>query len=171
MQKNLSYKEMYSKVYGKSKIEYQGVMATPIDKHVRIDYKLAGCPPEEEEIIYFLTTLAFGTWPEEKDYPVCHECRLAGYPCILIEENLPCLGSITTAGCDARCIKFGIPCIGCRGPVENDTAWFDSLAKVFKQKGFTEEYIRDRMMIFGAHNPNLSRLLWKAFHDEEEEKK
>ena len=111
--------------------------------------------------------MIFGTWPEEKDYPVCQECRLAGNPCILIEQGVPCLGPITTAGCDARCIKFDIPCIGCRGPVENDTAWFDSLAKVFKEKGFTKEYIKTRMEIFGTHNPNLEKFLDKAFNGEE----
>jgi len=167
--KEVEYKELYDKVYGKKKISYNGLKATPIEHHVKIDFKLPGCPPEEEEIIYFLSTFIFGTWPEEKDYPVCQECRLGGNPCILIENGVPCLGPITTAGCDARCIKFNIPCIGCRGPVENETAWFDSLAKVFKEKGFTEEYIRTRIAIFGAHNPNLEKFLEKAFKGETKE--
>ena len=168
--KEKEYTELYTTVYGSKKIKFKGLKATPIEEHVKVDYRLPGCPPEEDEIIYFLSTFLFGTWPEEKDYPVCQECRIAGNPCILIEKGEPCLGPITTAGCDARCISFGIPCIGCRGPVENDTAWFDSLAKVFKEKNFSEEYIRTRMSIFGAHNPNLDKLLEKAFKDEEEVK-
>lgn len=168
--KEKDYSDLYSTVYGSKKIKFKGVKATPIEKHVKVDYKLPGCPPEEEEIIYFIATFHFGTWPEEKDYPVCQECRIAGNPCILIEKGEPCLGPITTAGCNARCISFGIPCIGCRGPIENDTAWFDSLAKVFKEKKFSEEYIRTRMSIFGAHNPNLDKLLEKAFKDVEEKK-
>jgi sulfhydrogenase subunit delta len=162
------YQELFSQVYGNNKIEYNGQQATPIEKHVSVDYKLPGCPPEEEEILYFLSTFIFGTWPEEKDYPVCQECRIAGNPCILIEDNAACLGPVTTAGCEARCIKFKIPCIGCRGPVEHDTAWFDSLAKVFQEKGFTKDYIRTRMKIFGAHNPNLEKLLKKAFEEEKQ---
>lgn len=165
--KEKEYSDLYTTVYGSKKIKFKGMKATPIEKHVKVDYRLPGCPPEEEEIIYFISTFLFGTWPEEKDYPVCQECRIAGNPCILIEKGEPCLGPITTAGCDARCINFGIPCIGCRGPVENDTAWFDSLAKVFKEKKFSEEYIRTRMSIFGAHNPNLDKLLDKAFKEEE----
>lgn len=163
----MDYDKMYSKVYGKNEIKHVGIKATPIEQHVKVDFKLPGCPPEEKEILYYLTTLVFGTWPEEKDYPVCHECRLAGNPCILIENNEPCLGPVTTAGCDARCIKFNVPCIGCRGPVENNTAWFDSLALTFKEKGFSEEYIRTRMSIFGAHNPNLDKLLQKVFNGED----
>ena len=170
-EKDKDYSDLYSTVYGAKKIKYKGIKATPIEKHVKVDFKLPGCPPEEEEIIYFLTTFLYGTWPEEKDYPVCHECRLAGNPCILIEKGEPCLGPITTAGCNARCINYGIPCIGCRGPVENDTAWFDSLAKVFKEKNLSEEYIRKRMSIFGAHNPNLDKLLEKVFQEKKEEKK
>ena len=165
--KDQKYQDLYTKVYGKKKIKHVGVKATPIDQHIKVDFKLPGCPPEEDEIIYFISTFIFGTWPEEKDYPVCQECRLAGNPCILIEDGVPCLGPTTTAGCQARCIQFGVPCIGCRGPVENETAWFDSLAKVFKDKGFTKEYIQTRMAIFGAHNPNLEKFLDKAFQEEE----
>jgi len=160
------YNTLYKEAYGTNKIQFNGLQATPIEKHIKIDYKLPGCPPEESEIVYFISTFLFGTWPEEKDYPVCQECRLAGNPCILIENGLPCLGPITTAGCDARCISYNIPCIGCRGPVEHDTAWFDSLARVFKDKGFSEEYIRARMKIFGSHNPNLEKLLGKIFKGE-----
>ena len=151
----MDYSKMYKQVYGNKKIIHKGLQATPIENHVKVDFKLPGCPPEEDEIVYFLSTFMFGSWPEEKDYPVCQECRLAGNPCILIERNAPCLGPITTAGCDARCIKHNIPCIGCRGPVENDAAWFDSLALTFKEKGIDEDYIRMRMKIFSSHNPNL----------------
>jgi sulfhydrogenase subunit delta len=158
-----NFDDLYTKVYGNAKIDMKGLLATPIEQHVKVDFKLPGCPPEEDEIIYFISTFLFGTWPEEKDYPVCRECRLAGNPCILIEQGVPCLGPVITAGCGARCIKYNIPCIGCRGPVEHDTAWFDSLAKVFKEKGMTEEYIRERMEIFGAHNPNLEKQLEKIF--------
>ncbi|NHJ85261.1 MAG: sulfhydrogenase 1 subunit delta [Asgard group archaeon] len=164
--KEKDYAKLYKEVYNDEKIEFDGLLASPIEQHVKVDFKLPGCPPEEEEILYFISTFLFGTWPEEKDYPVCQECRLAGNTCILIEYNKPCLGPVTTAGCDARCIKFNIPCIGCRGPVENDTAWFDSLALTFKEKGFTKEYIRNRMAIFGAHHPKLDEMIDKIFKGE-----
>jgi len=155
--------ELYSRVYGDAKIRMKGLQATPISKHVEVDYHLPGCPPEEDEIMYFISAFLFGTFPEPKDYPVCSECRLAGNPCILIEHGEPCLGPVTTAGCKARCISFNVPCIGCRGPVPHDTAWFDSLASVFKTKSISEKQVRDRFRIFGAHNPNLELMLKKIY--------
>jgi sulfhydrogenase subunit delta len=163
----LNYAELHAKVYGDSKIDMVGLQATPISKHVKVDYYLPGCPPEEDEIMYFISAFLIGTFPEPKDYPVCSECRLAGNPCILIEHGEPCLGPVTVAGCKARCISYNVPCIGCRGPVPHDTAWFDSLAKTFKEKGISEGHVRDRMTIFGAHDPNLSAMLKKIYGGKE----
>ncbi|WP_455464051.1 NADH-quinone oxidoreductase subunit B family protein [Candidatus Hodarchaeum mangrovi] len=150
-----SYTDLYNCVYGEAKIKYIGLKAHPIDNYVKVDFYLPGCPPEEGEIMYYLSTFLFGTWPETKDYPVCHECRVAENPCILIESGEPCLGSITVAGCGARCIKYNIPCVGCRGPVPHNNAWFDSLARAFKEKGYSEEYIYNRIAIFNSHEPNF----------------
>ncbi len=157
------YDELYAEVYGENRIDMQGLQATPVSDHVKVDYFLPGCPPEEDELLYFISAFLFGTFPEPKDYPVCAECRLAGNSCILIEKGEPCLGPVTTAGCKARCLSYNVPCIGCRGPVPHETAWFDSLAKLFKKKGFDEEYIRNRMKIFGAHDENLEPMLEKIF--------
>jgi sulfhydrogenase subunit delta len=161
-----TYEELHKSVYGEESIDYPGLQAQPIKNFVKVDYYLPGCPPEEGEIMYYLSTFLFRTWPEAKDYPVCHECRVAGNTCILIERGEPCLGSVTTAGCGARCIKFNVPCIGCRGSVPHDTAWFDSLAKTFREKGFSEEYIRKRMAIFNSHDPNFEKRLQKAFKED-----
>ncbi|TFG33025.1 sulfhydrogenase 1 subunit delta [Candidatus Thorarchaeota archaeon] len=159
----MTHEELHAKVYGTGKIGMKGLQATPISKHVEVDYYLPGCPPEEDEIMYFISAFLFGTFPEPKDYPVCSECRLAGNPCILIERGEPCLGPVTTAGCKARCITFNVPCIGCRGPVPHDTAWFDSLAMTFKNKGISKDQVRERFRIFGAHNPNLEPMLKKIY--------
>ena len=159
----LDFKKVHSSVYGTTKMNYQSRHATPISDHVDVDFYLPGCPPEEEEIMYFLSCFLFGTFPEAKDYPVCAECRLAGYPCILIEKGEPCLGPITVAGCKARCIEFNVPCIGCRGSLPDNIVCYDSLALTFKEKGFKEDYIRQRMKIFGAHNPQIDEMLNKIF--------
>ncbi len=158
-----THDDLYAVVYGDAKIDMKPLQATPISKHVKVDYSLPGCPPEEDEILYFISTFLFGTHPETRDFPVCADCRLAGNPCMMIEEDIPCLGSVTVAGCKARCIAYNVPCIGCRGPVPFETAWFDSLAKVLLDKGYTEDYIRARLKIFGSHDGNLEILLDKIF--------
>lgn len=154
---------LYKTVYGDNKIKMKAIQATPISKHIDVDYFLPGCPPEEDEIMYFISAFLIGTFPEPKDYPVCAECRLAGNPCILIERGAPCLGPVTVAGCKARCISYNVPCIGCRGPVPHKTAWFDSLAQTFKNKGISEKEIRERMRIFGSHDENLEGMLTRIF--------
>jgi sulfhydrogenase subunit delta len=159
-----TYEDLYEVVYGRDSIDFKGIQAQPISKYIDVNYFLPGCPPEEGEIVYFISTFLFRTYPEEKDYPVCHECRVVGNPCILIEKGDPCLGAITTAGCGARCIRFSVPCIGCRGSVPYNTAWFDSLAVIFKHHGFSEKYIRDRLAIFNTHDSTFNNRLNKAFN-------
>ncbi len=157
------YKKCFKEIYGDNNIEFDGRIGEPIKKYVKVDYNLPGCPPEEDEILYYLATFALGSYPEEKDYPVCAECRRNGYPCILIEKNKPCLGPLTVAGCKARCLKYGIECTGCRGPLPHNIAWFDSLARTFKERGMSKEFIKSKMEIFGKQYENMEELINKVF--------
>jgi len=161
----IEYNEAFKTVYGDSIMDHKGRVAQPLENFVKVDYRLPGCPPEEDEIMYYLSTFAIGSWPEEKDYPVCAECRRAGNPCILIEKGEPCLGPVTVAGCDARCLKYNIPCIGCRGPVPGGAAWFDSLARTFKEKGMDREYVRKRMAIFASWYEGMDEMIDRIYGD------
>ena len=155
--------ELWKTVYGDGKVKFQPKMAEPVSNYIKVDYNIYGCPPEKRDFLYALGTLLIGSWPEDIDYPVCVECRLKGYPCVLIEKGEPCLGPITRAGCNARCPGFGIACIGCRGAIGYDVAWFDSLARTFREKGLTKEEILQRMKIFNAHNPKLEEMVNRIF--------
>jgi len=161
------YKEIFKEVYGENKMDYEGKIGEPLKNYVKVDYNLPGCPPEEEEIVYYLACFALGSYPEEKDYPVCAECRRNGFPCILIEKNQPCLGPLTIAGCDARCPGYNVACIGCRGPLPYNIAWFDSLAKAFKEKGMKKEEIKARMEIFGKQYEKMEEMIEKVFENED----
>jgi sulfhydrogenase subunit delta len=162
-EKDKPLEELWEKVYGDAKVKFQPKMAEPVSKYIKVDYNIYGCPPEKKDFIYALGTLLIGSWPEDIDYPVCLECRLRGNTCVLLEKGEPCLGPLTRAGCDARCPAYGIACIGCRGAIDYDVAWFDSLARVFKEKGLTKEDILERMKIFNAHNPKLEEMVNKIF--------
>ncbi|MFX1258845.1 MAG: hypothetical protein ACFFAN_13370, partial [Promethearchaeota archaeon] len=37
-----------------------------------------------------------------------------------LKKGIICLGPITRDGCECECIKFGLPCEGCMGPVSKD---------------------------------------------------
>ena len=162
-EKDKPLEELWKTVYGDAKVKFQPKMAEPVSKYIKVDYNIYGCPPEKRDFLYALGTFLIGSWPEDIDYPVCLECRLNGNPCVLLEKGEPCLGPITRAGCNARCPAYGIACIGCRGAIGYDVAWFDSLARVFKEKGLTKEEILERMKIFNAHNPKVEEMVNKIF--------
>ena len=156
------YEELYRDVYGEEKIKFAGRKAEPLSKHVKVDYILPGCPPEEWEIKYFLACFLIGSWPEVIDYPVCQECRSKGNPCLLLEKGEMCLGPVTRGGCSARCPSYGIPCSGCRGSLPFGVACFDSLARIFLEKGYSREEIRKKMRIFFSGDPELEEKLEKV---------
>ncbi len=162
-----SLEELWKTVYGDGKVKFQPKKAEPVENYINVDYHIYGCPPEKRDFIYTIGTLLIGSWPEDIDYPVCLDCRLKGNTCILIEKGEPCLGPVTRAGCDARCPSYGIACIGCRGAIGYDVAYFDSLARTLKEKGFTKEEIIERMKIFNAHNPKLEEMVGKIFEEGE----
>ncbi len=160
--------ELWKTVYGDGKVKFDPKPAKPVEEYIKVDYRLYGCPPEKRDFLYAIGTFLVGSWPEDIDYPVCVECRLKGNSCILIEKGEPCLGPVTRAGCDARCPGFNVACIGCRGAIGYDVAWFDSLAKTFREKGLTKEEILERMKIFNAHNPKLEEMVEKVFQEVKE---
>ncbi|MBC7081706.1 MAG: sulfhydrogenase 1 subunit delta [Thermoplasmatales archaeon] len=157
------YKKIFKEVYGENSIYYKARIGEPLKKYIKVDYNLPGCPPEENELVYYLATFGIGSYPEEKDYPVCAECRRNGYPCVLIEKNESCLGSLTVAGCNARCLAHNVACIGCRGPLPHNVAWFDSLALTFKDKKIDKEAIKKRMEIFGKQSGKIDEIVEKVF--------
>lgn len=161
------YEKVFGEIYGPCTMNFEAKMAEPLHKFVKVDHNLPGCPPEEEEIMYYLATFAMGSYPEEKDYPVCAECRRNGYPCILIEKGEMCLGPLVVAGCGARCPGHDVACFGCRGPVPHGVAWFDSLARTFREKGMSKDEIRARMEIFGKQYENMNEMVKKVFEDED----
>lgn len=105
---------------------------TPISKYVKVDFQIPGCPPESKEIKNVLLSLIRNETPTLPTKTVCDECPL-GPPrrkptrlrkiyeppdpnVCLLEQGYFCLGSVTRAGCGAKCPRAGVPCDGCRGP-------------------------------------------------------
>ncbi len=107
----------------------------PIDQGVEVDYYLPGCPPPRDLIQSTLTSLLNRQEPVRADLPVCADCKrkvtqetqreikrwVDHTPekehCFLSQGYL-CLGSVTRSGCQATCTRAGVPCMGCRGPVD-----------------------------------------------------
>lgn len=109
--------ELSKEVYGNDRFESLG-HPQPIDAIVQVDYRLSGCPPNQQEFLDLVQSLRLHREPEELLHPVCVDCKLKEYPC-LFEDGIVCLGPVTKGGCDAICIGNGDRCRGCRGEVAN----------------------------------------------------
>jgi sulfhydrogenase subunit delta len=109
----LFYKLVYPPEY-----KPEGTEAKPLSAYVKVDFAINGCPVDKKEIERYLSELLAGKKPEDRDNPVCMECKIMENHCLL-EEDKPCLGPITRGGCGAFCITQGKRCYGCYGLVRD----------------------------------------------------
>jgi len=149
-------KENYEHLLYKKIEQLEDVQPTPIDLHIKVDHYIPGCPPDKKEILTFMKRLVKGMHPTPFTSPVCVECRRNGNACLL-EQGKPCLGPITTGGCDSVCINGGFECWGCRGPTPDMN--LDLMIDILRKKGFDDHFIKDRMRTFvGLKLPMLERI-------------
>ncbi|MHA1791943.1 MAG: hypothetical protein ACTSVI_04810 [Promethearchaeota archaeon] len=88
-----------------------------LDKVVKIDAYIPGCPPKKENILGAVSFLIKKS-PEnmDKSTNVCATCQAS--PCLL-EQGKLCWGSITAGGCGLMCPNSGDSCVGCFGSTDN----------------------------------------------------
>jgi len=144
------WEERYKKVYGaKNAVTLsRPIDPKPISEYVKVDAVLPGCPIEKEPFLKLAGLLYKGVIPKDPDYPVCAECRWRENECLLLKGKM-CLGPLTTAGCNALCPSFNVPCIGCWGPLINEN--MPSEAYLLLDKGFDIDSIVKRFAIFGGN--------------------
>jgi len=110
----------------------------PIDKHVKVDFYIRGCPMDLEEFEWFITEFLAGKIPKQYEKSVCHNCNLYENHCLL-EKDIPCVGPITIGNCSVMCPNMGKQCTGCRGIyTDANIAEFEEL---LKEKGFSKQRI------------------------------
>lgn len=135
-------------IYGPMAAAYDIRPHRPLSDFVRVDAVVPGCPMEKEEFLQVVACLLNGDRPEPVTTPVCAECRMREQDCLLLSAHLPCAGPVTTGGCHARCPAYNVPCIGCRGPV--DEANMGSMEAILAQAGFSIDDVRQRLHTFTA---------------------
>jgi len=138
--------KLLEEIYGSQGAQYDSLPPRSLREVVKVDLNLAGCPIEKEQFLSAVSSLLNGDPPIFPEYPVCTECRMFENNCLLIEKSQICCGPLTVAGCDARCPELGIPCVGCRGPV--DEANFSSALAMFGEKGIPRERIAAKLRTF-----------------------
>lgn len=90
--------------------------STRIGDHVRVDLELWGCPISKPQLLEVLAAVLQERRPNLPQYSLCQECKLKGLPCVIVADDIPCLGPIAKAGCGALCPANGRGCYGCFGP-------------------------------------------------------
>ena len=153
MKNEIPREELKRKVYGSAGKIFKVTASQPLSNFVKVDLAISGCPIEKEQLLQAVASLLHGDLPRLANYAVCTECKMAEYPCMLLEKGQLCLGPITVAGCKARCPSYGLPCVGCRGPVEE--ANVSSEVTVLQEKGFTLVDIQNRLRTFAAPADSL----------------
>ncbi|RKZ16977.1 NADH:ubiquinone oxidoreductase [bacterium] len=143
------WKERYKKVYGGEKAVTltKPMEPKPLSAYVKVDYVIPGCPISKEQFLHAAGRLLLGTVPNLYTFAVCAECKWKENECLLM-KGLPCLGPLTRGGCGAICPSFGVPCIGCWGPVDEEN--ISSEFKLLLEKGYDKEEIIRRFRIFGG---------------------
>lgn len=105
--------------------------STPIAAHVKVDFELRGCPIDKHQLLEVIASLLAGHRPRTSTESVCQACKRRGNVCVVVAQNLPCLGPVTHSGCGAICPTYDRGCYGCFGPTvqPNPVALSDHLLR------------------------------------------
>jgi sulfhydrogenase subunit delta len=135
-------------VYGQMGKLYPSYLAQPIDAVIQIDGFIPGCPIDPVELIRVVKLLIQNRPAFIPDYPVCIECKLLENKCVFLDDKI-CLGSVTRAGCNAKCPSYGLGCYGCRGMIS--TANLNGLKIALNEHGFDVTMLEDKIKLFQSY--------------------
>lgn len=143
--------EAINGVYGQAQAGLHSFPPQPVHRFVTVDGEVPGCPPERHDLLEALCSMQYGGWPGRQVMPVCMECRILENRCLLMEDDLPCLGPVIQAGCRARCPSQGVACEGCRGDVAE--ANHGEMFRQLLQTGLSEREAHRRLVRFAGGGP------------------
>jgi len=164
--------EVRERVYGEDADKFEAWdKAKAADAVVDVDHYIYGCPIDKSEFVHVVESLVQGKEPNIPTYPVCVECKMNENVCVFarnggegstssarrevqvpggqkVEQGPFCLGPVTRAGCDSKCVNEGTTCWGCRGLIDNPNE--NAHKKVLDKYGLTvEEVINKFNLYFG----------------------
>ena len=140
-----SLDDVKKEVYGDKAHYFETYPARGIDKVVKVDYYIHGCPIDKEEFLRVFKALILGVEPRIPNYPICVECKKNGNICVF-ELGKFCLGPVTRAGCNSRCVNEGSHCWGCRGLVDDPN--INAEKEVLAKYGLTVDDILSRFRLY-----------------------
>lgn len=104
-------------VYEENADKIETLYIKPLPEIIKVDFMIRGCPIVPEDFERVVSDLFAGRISREHTRPVCMDCKSKGNSCLLL-KGVVCAGPVTYGGCSAPCPSVGMPCDGCRGPLE-----------------------------------------------------
>ncbi|MBL7141485.1 hypothetical protein ISS21_00040 [Patescibacteria group bacterium] len=147
--KNYYNKDKLIKTVYQSVKKIDNPLIKPLKEYVKVDFEIPGCPPDKNEIYWVIKELLAGKIPKIQSQPVCYECQIREYECLL-QKGLPCLGPVILGGCEAICLKSGEPCGGCRGLLDN--AKVKNFKKLLKEQRMSGKKLNSLLEGFGIRD-------------------
>lgn len=140
--KNFAGKDIEKQVYEKTD-HLESLDPNPIDKHIKVDFSIKGCPVDREEVVFFIKQFLLGKKPFVQERSMCYVCNLRENYCLL-DKNIECMGPLIDGNCSIICPNFNHGCTGCRGPIKdsNISAWLEMMTKY---KGFDKKLMLQRL--------------------------
>lgn len=129
--------------------------SAPVAEHVAVDFELRGCPIDRHQLLDAVAALLQGRRPMVTGDSVCVECKLRGIVCVLVRDQIPCLGPVTHAGCGALCPAVHRGCYGCFGPKDDPNT--SSLAGLLAAGGMSARDLSRTFQSFTAGAPEFRR--------------
>jgi len=148
MKNHIPRERLRQLVYGEQADHIDLQNALPLHVFVDVDFQLPGCPIEKHQFFALIGSLLRGDLPEFPQVPVCSECKMQGNECLLVHKGEVCCGTLTLAGCGARCPSLNVPCIGCHGPVEE--AHYDANYRALRSHNISKDDIQLKLGIFAS---------------------
>lgn len=132
-----------------------GDMVAPraISDVVDVDYEVRCCPIDSYDFIDVLQRVLYGSNKSPKNRTMCSDCKRNETECFMAKGEL-CLGLVTQAGCQARCVNLGRPCNGCRGL--STAANLDAAHSVCERYGVSRADFDQALQMFNQTNSALT---------------
>ncbi|MEG0323165.1 MAG: NADH:ubiquinone oxidoreductase [Raoultibacter sp.] len=119
---------------------------------IDVEYRVPCCPIDPFEFVETLTRALYGSNATKSTRTMCGDCKRNESGCFYGEGTL-CLGLVTLAGCNARCVNLGRPCNGCRG-ISPD-ANMESARESVERYGVSVADFDKALEMFNQTNPVL----------------
>jgi coenzyme F420-reducing hydrogenase gamma subunit len=145
--------EFLSIVYAQPQYLDTLATSTPISDHIDVDFELRGCPISKHQLLEVIDAFIHRRKPNIPRHSVCVECKLRGTNCVMVAQQIPCMGPITQAGCGAICPAYDRGCYGCFGPSQSPN--IDSLAAWWGRLGVPEIDLIHALRTFNAYAPEF----------------